>query len=216
LADGLNRILPERYIAEEFVSAGSSEIDVAAYEQPVAITPPAAGNGPVATLQPKLWSPPQPAATFTATFPSDFEIRVFGLRGGRTLVAAIELISPANKDRPENRRAFATKCASFLYRGISLVVVDIVTDRRANLHNETMDLMAVADETLRLPMEPPLYAVAYRPVQRNDHAEIDLWKSTFAVGDQLPTLPLRLRGDDFVPVEFETAYMDVLRRRRFT
>ena len=31
---------------------------------------------------------------------------------------AIELASPGNKDRPETRRAFAAKCASYLARGI--------------------------------------------------------------------------------------------------
>jgi DNA-directed RNA polymerase specialized sigma24 family protein len=31
------------------------------------------------------------------------------------LVAAIELISPSNKDRPTERRAFATRVASYLY-----------------------------------------------------------------------------------------------------
>jgi hypothetical protein len=38
--------------------------------------------------------------------------------------------------------------------------------------------------------------------------------ATFAVGDPLPTLPLRLTGDLFVPVEFEAAYQEACRRRR--
>jgi len=44
-------------------------------------------------------------------------------------VAAIELVSPGNKDRPETCRLFAAKCVAYLTRGIGLVVIDIVTER---------------------------------------------------------------------------------------
>ncbi|HEV3259077.1 MAG TPA: hypothetical protein VG013_19550, partial [Gemmataceae bacterium] len=94
-------------------------------------------------------------------------MRVFNTTGGLTLVAAIELISPCNKDRPAERRAFATKCASYLSQGISVVVIDIVTSRSANLHNETMRLMEAATE-LDVPADRNLYAVAYRPVRRQE------------------------------------------------
>ena len=35
-----------------------------------------------------------------------------------------------------------------------------------------------------------------------------------ALGDPLPTLPLRLTGDLFVPVDFDAAYQEACRRRR--
>src|SRR5262249_44918039 len=130
-----------------------------------------------------------------------------------TLVGAIELISPGNKDGPEERRAFAAKCASYLFQGISLVVIDIATNRRANLHNDTMRLIEAAAE-MHLPEEVSLYAVAYRPVFRQDRPEIALWPETFALGATLPTLPLRLTGDLFVPVDFEATYQEACRRRR--
>jgi hypothetical protein len=41
------------------------------------------------------------------------------------------------KDRPENRQAFVAKCAGYLREQVSVVVVDVVTTRRANLHQET-------------------------------------------------------------------------------
>ena len=74
-------------------------------------------------------------------FPDDIEVQVFSTSTGATLVAAIELVSPGNKDRPETRGAFAAKCVSYLTRGIGLIVVDIVTNRLANLHNEVMTLL---------------------------------------------------------------------------
>ena len=59
-----------------------------------------------------------------------------------------------------------------------------------------------------------LYAVAYRPVLRKEKPEIDLWPTTFTLGGPLPTLPLRLTGDLFVPVDFEATYQEACRRRR--
>jgi hypothetical protein len=217
LAEALNLRLPSRYKAAPFARAGASvEIDVATFEQ-AAATPAAAAatadGGAVATLPLQVWSPPQPALVMPAVFPSDFEVRIISTRWGPALVGAIELISPANKDRPETRRAFATKCASYLYQGVSLILVDIVTERQANLHNEIIHLMG-AGASFLLPAEAALYAVAYRPVLRHAREEIDLWPATFAVGDALPTLPLRLTGDLFVPVELAAAYDTTCRRLR--
>jgi hypothetical protein len=65
-----------------------------------------------------------------------------------------------------------------------------------------------------MPAQATLYAVAYRPVLRRGHAELDIWSATFAVGDPLPELPLRVTGDLFVPVDFEATYQEACRRRR--
>ncbi|MBM4069992.1 MAG: DUF4058 family protein [Planctomycetes bacterium] len=148
-----------------------------------------------------------------AVFPESFEVRVFSTTSGLTLVGAIELVSPGNKDRPEERRAFAARCASYLYQGVSLIIIDVVTNRRANLHNETVRLMnAIVEQELT--DDAALYAVAYRPVRREERPEIDVWPASFGLGDALPTLPLRLSGDLFVPVDFEATYQEACRRRR--
>jgi len=52
-----------------------------------------------------VWSPPQPTLIIS------FEVQVLRNFGGPQLRAAIELVSPANKDRPAARRVFAGKCA---------------------------------------------------------------------------------------------------------
>ena len=216
LADALNEHwLSAEYVAAEYTHSGANaEIDVATYERSSGM-PATLPNGPsTATLPPRVWTPPAPQLTMPAVFPEAFEVRVFStMEGGLTLVAAIELVSPGNKDRADERRAFAAKCASYLYRGISLVIIDVITSRRANLHNETMRLMETAPAT-HLPDDTWLCAVAYRPVLRQERAEIDLWTAPCAVGQPLPTMPLRLTGDLFVPVDFETSYQETCRRRR--
>jgi hypothetical protein len=77
------------------------------------------GTG-VATAAAKLWSPPAPLLSMPAVFPDRFVVLIFRTEGGPTLVAAVEFVSPSNKDRPEHRRAFVTKCSSYLHQGISL------------------------------------------------------------------------------------------------
>jgi len=152
------------------------------------------------------------AFTIPAVFPDRFEVRVFTTRDGRRLVGAIELISPGNKDRPEERRAFIAKCANYLFQGVSVVVLDIVTTRQANLHNELLGwLNAPAGQ---LPDEASLYAAAYRPVLRGATPQIDIWAQPCALGAELPTMPLRLTGDSFVSVEFEASYLETCRQRR--
>jgi hypothetical protein len=210
LADDLNRRLPARFFAEEQVHAGAGvEIDVASFASGSQGTE----NGHEAVSQTEVWEPPAPAVTVPAVFADDFEVRVFDSRGGPTLVAAIELVSPRNKDRAEARRAFATKCASYLHQGISLIVVDVVTERHANLHNEVLRLMEQADLAL-LPEETLLYAAAYRPIRRDGREEIDLWPVTLLVGESLPTLPLALNAALSVPVDLEASYSDARLRRR--
>jgi hypothetical protein len=216
IADALTeRWLPPNYIAEEHAHLGPSvEIDVGTFERETPTTA-AEGGGAVATVGPKAWTPPDADGSFAAVFPDTFEVRLLCTDTGPKLVAAIELISPGNKDRASERRAFVTKCASYLYQGISVIIVDIVTNRRANLHNEILELMDGAD-SLRLSPESSLYAVAYRPLRRGKEDIIDVWRSPLALGRALPTLPLGLRADLAVPVNFEETYAEACLRKRLT
>jgi hypothetical protein len=212
--------LPPEFVAKEHRHGeGRLEIDVATYQRAHGPAPGVPGGpngaGSPAVTVPRLYAPPEATQTMPGVFPDDFEVRVFSTDLGTHLVAAIEFISPGNKDRPDQRRAFAAKCATYLQQGVSLVIVDVVTKRRANLHNELVHLMGAGDECL-MPASTSLYAVAYRPVLRKDKAEIDLWPVPLAVGEVLPTMPLRLLNDLFVPVELEGTYTETCRKRRLT
>src|SRR5688572_10009055 len=105
IADSLNGgVLPEGFFAEELVSVGGRiEIDVATWDERSA-----KGNGPVSVAT-KVWTPPAPPLTMPAVFPDTFGVRVFNSEGGPTLVAAVELVSPGNKDRADSRGGFAIK-----------------------------------------------------------------------------------------------------------
>jgi hypothetical protein len=131
---------------------------------------------------------------------------------GPTLVAAVELVSPGNKDRPEVRNAFAAKCASYLQQGVGLQIVDIVTSRSANLHNELVRLLGLGPEYL-LPPEP-LYAAAYRPVRQPAVEQIDVWYELLHVGDALPELPLAIDKGICIPLNLEATYREACSRLR--
>jgi hypothetical protein len=213
IADDLNeRLLPEGYFAEEHAHIGARvEIDVATFAESAA--PPR--DGATTTLPARVWTPPAPALVLPGAFPDSFEVLVFQSEGGASLVAAVELVSPPNKDRDSHRRALAVKCASYLTRGVSLVLIDIVTSRQANLHEEMMGLLGHGPGR-GLPAETSLYAVAYRPLVRAGAEQVEVWPQALAVGQALPTLPLALNAEVCLPLDLEATYTTACQRRRLT
>jgi hypothetical protein len=211
----LNRgVLPPGYFAEAQVHIGGRvEIDVASFEDQgeKSAAEPDESSGGVAVAR---WAPPAAALVIPAVFPDEIEVQVVSTATGATLVAAIELISPGNKDRPEPRRAFAARCAGYLQMGIGLAIVNIVAGRHSNLHDELMHLLG-QPETLRSGEESALDSVAYRPVRR-DHAGdlIEIWPVSLNVGQALPIIPLSLRGASIVPLELEASYAEARQRSR--
>ena len=126
------------------------------------------------------------------------EVGIFSRTGGPVLAGAVELVSPANKDRPAHRDALTSKCAAYVQAGVGLVVGDVVTDRVADFHLDLLTRLGAADGT---GPGAPLYAATYRPVERNGAACLDVWYEPLAVGQPLPTMPLGLRGGLCLPVE---------------
>lgn len=204
------RLLPPGYRAATHIHVGGRvEVDVATLE--VDIGAGAAGsNGGVALHTHVL---PATSLAMPAVFPDEFEVQVLATTAGYPLVAAIEFVSPRNKDRPEARRAFVVKCANYLQLGVGLVIVDVVTERHANLHDELVTLLEHPAD-FRFPTETALYTTAYRPARRTGGDLIDLWLQPLAVGERLPVMPLALRGGPTLPIDLEGSYMEMLRKSR--
>jgi hypothetical protein len=147
--------------------------------------------------------------------PDVFEVRVEDRRRGSRLVAAVEVVSPANKDRPANRRAFAVKCASYLQQNVSVLIVDIVSERHEDLYAELLELLEQPSDR-GWAGEPPLYAVACRTAREREGWRMDTWAEVLRLGADLPTLPLWLASDLAVPLELEASYEEALRVLRLT
>jgi Protein of unknown function (DUF4058) len=195
-------VLPSGYYAVPLLDRGGPiEIDVAAlreYETPVS-----AGGG----TAPQTWVPPAPGLTVAVELPASdgVEVQVFTDDGDPRLTAAIELLSPRNKDRPQPRQAFAVKCVGYLQQGCGVVVVDTVTTRRADLNAAILALAGVETSAATPPMS--LCAVSYCVVGREEEAQqLRLWPAPLALGQPLPTLPLWLASDFAVPLDLEASY----------
>jgi hypothetical protein len=213
IAQQLNQeILPPEYFAEPEISLGPElEIDVATLESTRADH---AGTAS-ATM---VWSPPRPRIAVKVDFArlDSYEIRVYQDLGGAELRAAIELVSPANKDRAGSRRTFAAKCAGYLKHGIAVVVVDIVTSRAANLHEELFDTLGVKSRRAAWRSSTGFYAVAYRAVTTRKAPRVEAWPEPLALGEALPVMPLWLSLDLCVPVRLEESYLATCRSLRIS
>ena len=194
--------LPEEYVAMPLVTIGGGvQVDVGTFQTGEQQENP---NGGVAT---QLWAPPQPPLSAVVDFVclDVYEVRVMQQMGGPKLRAAIELVSPANKDRASHRRAFAIKCAGYLQQGVAVIIIDVVTERTANLHAELVDLLGLAPSLAwRSPSQ--LYAVAYRPTQSADTQRLEAWPETLTVGAALPIMPLWLSDELCLPLRLEESY----------
>lgn len=202
--------LSRRYRVEILTRLGQFvEVDVASLDSRPH-EPSALGNG-VATA---TWAPP--GATLTLDVPAlasdTFEVMVFR---GRRLVAAVELVSPANKARPDARQAFAEKCASFLRSRVSVVIVDIVTDRHADLYAEVLTHLGMGRRREWLGT-PPVYTVAMKATKIAEEWKLQTWEQPLALGQPLPTMPLWVADDLVVPLELEPTYNEACRRHDIT
>jgi len=201
--------LPANYVAEPRVHLGSYfEIDVCTFEDDTdfetSSAPDRAANGGIATA---TWAPPTPGLTVEVDIPEQYayEVLVFDLERGRHLVAAIEIASPANKDRPDSRQVFVAKCASLLQKGVCVSIVDLVTVRSFNLYTDLLVLLERSDPVMSA-NPPPIYAATCRRRRVGQKTLLETWASPLAVGQPLPTLPIWLTENLAVSLDLEAAY----------
>jgi hypothetical protein len=161
------------------------------------------------------WAPAAPTLAVETELAdaNEYEVRVYDTRHGRRLVAAVEIISPANKDRPESRGQFVAKCAALLRQQVSVTMVDLVTERGFNLYTELLELIGEEDPSLGED-PPPIYAVSARWHPRGLSRWLEAWSRPLAVGEALPVLPLWLSDELAIPLDLEASYEQTCRDLR--
>ena len=160
-----------------------------------------AGN----VAEPRVHSGSQVEIDVAAFEYDEYEVRIFDARRGRHLVAAIEIVSPANKDRPEHRNVFVAKCAALLQKGVAVSIVDLVTVKHFNLYLELLAVIGHTDPTLGDP-PPHLYAASRRWTRQGKRTLLEAWSHVLTLEEPLPTLPLWLSTDLVVPLNLEQSY----------
>ncbi|MFL5340943.1 MAG: DUF4058 family protein [Gemmataceae bacterium] len=208
----LNAILPKEYFAQPRIRLGTTmEIDVGAVEsESNGQTPnPANGAGGVAVA---TWAPAAPTVLLDTELPEpdEYEVNIYTEDEFR-LVAAIELVSPSNKDRPENRQTFVNKCEALLKKDVCVTIVDPVTDRAGNLYGELLDELSAPRTAVS---RSGIYAVTCRGLRIGPRWRLESWEHELAVGAALPTLPIWVAPDLMFPLELEATYEETCRSLR--
>ncbi|MFO0822399.1 MAG: DUF4058 family protein [Gemmataceae bacterium] len=204
----LRSTLPAGFTAEPSVHLGAFyEIDVSTYETDEAPTSPNGKsrhgtNGPVAQWN----AEPSVAVEVEPDEEYEYAVNIYDVEGERTLVAAIEIVSPANKDRPEKRNSFVAKCAALLRQGVCVCVVDLVTIRHFNLYTELMTFIGQGRADPMSENPPATYAATCRWGPRGDKTRLETWSRVMTVGQPLPSLPLWLRPDLAITLDLESTY----------
>ncbi|MBL8797964.1 MAG: DUF4058 family protein [Planctomycetia bacterium] len=155
--------------------------------------PPASANGASSEPDEEI-----AVATLDATASLFVEVR------GR-LAAAVELISPRNKDRATSRAGYLARYVSYLIEGVNLLLVDV---HRRPLNFSFAERIAEDLQFRQAPFPTPL-AVSYRvgePAATGGRL-LAIWRRPLAVGTALPTIPLPLTTELAVPVDLEQTYL---------
>ena len=129
------------------------------------------------------------------------------------LIAAIELVSPRNKDRTDSKETYANRYLGYLRLGVHLMLVDVLPRPRGVSFADAI----AAGLGMELPPLPPPFAVAYRvgeviPVGEDMGSLVGVWRRPLGVGQPLPLLPLPLNVHHAVLIDLEETYQRAARR----
>ena len=125
------------------------------------------------------------------------------------LIAAIELVSPRNKDRPDSRERYTRRYYGYIRQNVHLLLIDVLP---RPVGFSFADAVA-ADIRLELPPTPVPYAVSFRVGEPVPEGTIlAYWRRPLAVGEPLPTIPLALTVHESVRIDLEHTYREAARR----
>ena len=157
------------------------------------------------------------ASTTTGNEPDEEAVATFTLDPQRAvhidlhgqLIAAIEIASPRNKDRPAARKRYLGRYAGYLRQGVHLLLIDVLP-RPAGF--SFADALA-ANLGLAQPPCPAPCAISYRVGESVPEGTIlALWRRPLQVGQPLPEIPLALGSEPRVPIDLEYTYREAARR----
>jgi hypothetical protein len=139
----------------------------------------------------------------TATLTLEPQTALYVAYRGR-LVAALELISPRNKDRPSARSSYLHRYLSYLQEGAHLLLVDV---HRRPLTFSFADALE-QELQISLPSLPAPLVAAYRvgePAPEGGRF-VAIWRHPLTVGQPLPRMPLPLNVQTSVLVDLDYTY----------
>lgn len=129
------------------------------------------------------------------------------------LIAALEIVSPRNKDRASAKETYTNRYLGYLELGVHLMLVDVLPRPSGYSFSDAI----TSSLGLDLPSLPPPFAAAYRvgevvPVGDDLGSLVGLWRRRLHVGQPLPTLPLPLSVHQAVTIDLEETYRRATKR----
>lgn len=128
---------------------------------------------------------------------------------GHRLIALLEIVSPANKDRVQHVKEFTAKAVDALDVGVHLLVVDLFPPGSHDphgMHGAILERFEGTGEPYELSAEEPLTLASYAA-----GPQLEIYVEHLAVGAILPATPLFLRPDRYVNVPLEPTYLAAYR-----
>jgi hypothetical protein len=166
--------------------------------------PPSAGGG-LALAD----APPKVRRQLTSSETYRQRRRTLAIRhvSGHRLVALVEIISPANKDRLESVESFVEKAFEALDRGVHLLLVDLFPPGRHDprgMHGAVWSTLH--EDPYDWSLAEPLTVAAY-------HAgpPVRAYLEHLAVGGVLPAMPLFLLSERYIEAPLEPTYQAAYR-----
>jgi hypothetical protein len=198
-------LLPSGFYALAEQHAGRFVADVLTLQAPVALAealPPLPGAGGTAVAQ----APPRVRLRQVIEPSARALRRTLAVRhvSGHRLVALLEVVSPANKDRAGHLEEFAAKAASALHLGVHVLIADLFPPGPYDpqgIHGAIREELDPEGEAYELPAGEPLTFAGYL-----GGARVEAFVEHLAVGGRLPEMPLFLQPDLYVDVPLESTY----------
>jgi hypothetical protein len=123
------------------------------------------------------------------------------------LIAAIELVSPRNKDRASAKETYTNRYLGYLRLGVHLMLVDVLPRPKSFSFSDAI----TGALGLELPPLPPPFVAVYRvgevvPVGDEMGSLVALVRRPLRAGQPLPVLPLPLNVHNAVGIDLEATY----------
>jgi hypothetical protein len=198
-------LLPKGYYAMAEQHAGMSIADILTLQT---------GEGEAAPRETgavALASPPRLSRKLVASPIDSYRLarRTLAIRhiSKHRVVALLEIVSPANKDRPSSVSEFVEKAVEAIHHGVHLLVIDLFPPGPSDpdgIHAAIWEHFNAEVEGLAAgkPLAVSAYAAAKLP---------EAWIEPLAVGDKLPDGPLFLEPRWHVDAPLEATYQAAYR-----
>ena len=206
-------LLPDGFYALAEQHAGETIADVLTLHastvgrDPRESWPPLPNSGGIAVAE----APPRTRRKLTLPTEPLLRRRSVAIRhvSGHRLVALIEILSPANKDRHRHVAEFADKIAGALEAGVHVLLVDLFPPGPHDpegMHGAILRELNSLAEPYDLPPTEPLTLASYVA-----EPPFEIYLEHLAVGSPLPEMPLFLTSERYVNVPLETTYQAAYR-----